>query len=218
MSYAATMPIESDVSLQDYFGGAFSGGDAYLRSTGAKDSLFERFVGKQEVAQEIRLPASEQAQKRANLRRMAAAARRESSSESTLMGHNLFERHEEFFERKIKSFLSLTDDWDGDGARAIPMPAIYASLNYMEEIKNSHLGLLTVGISPSPDGEVLIYWHSANAYAELNFDENGECTFCFGVGKKKIEVLEEHPNENIQIAEREIVKSVIAFLEKNFTK
>lgn len=218
MTSAATMPTELDLNFQDYFGIAFSNTDTYLKSTSPTESIFERIFSNSESPSELQLPSSEHARKRANLRRMASGGQQGSSNESFSIGHNLLGRHEEFFERKIKSFLSLTENWDGDGARAIPMPAIYSSLNYMEEIANFHLDMLAFGISPSPDGEVVVYWHSKDAYAELNFDENGECTFCFGVGEKQIEVLEEHPNEDSRVFERDTFKAVVSFLESHFIK
>lgn len=101
------------------------------------------------------------------------------------------EAHESRLESRIREFLSYSDDWDGDGAGEIPLPAIYESLNFLDEFRRRFPGNEPRSAAPSPDGEIAVYWHKPSGYAELNFDGTGRISMCWGYDTDEIELIEE---------------------------
>ena len=99
-------------------------------------------------------------------------------------------------ESRIKTFLSYREDWDGDGAKKIPMPAIYASLNFLNEFGRRFSGKEPRSAAPSPNGEIVLYWYGPTGYAEVNFDSEGKMSMCWSEGVNEMNLIEED-RENV---------------------
>ena len=93
-------------------------------------------------------------------------------------------------EKRIKEFFSLGKNWDGDGAEEIPENAIYASLNFLGELRYQLAGKEPSSAAPSPDGEIVLYWYGFNGYAEVNFDGSGNVTLCLVDEANEVQVIE----------------------------
>ncbi len=106
-----------------------------------------------------------------------------------------FDDHESALDSRIKSFLSYSEDWDGDGAREISPPTVYAALNFLDEFRWRFFGKEPCGAAPSPDGEIVVYWHGPEGYAEVNFDSEGNISMCWRAGKDEMNLIE--PDEEI---------------------
>jgi hypothetical protein len=134
------------------------------------------------------------------------------------ISHNASENSSKLsrIESRIRQFLSYTKDWDGDGAEDIPMAAIYSSLNFLDEAKRRFSGKEPESAAPSPDGEIVLYWHNSNGYAEVNFDRSGQVTLCWGDEENDIQVVEES-DENVSNFQGNRVWGALSdILEKNF--
>lgn len=111
--------------------------------------------------------------------------------DARLSSNQYFEDRASRLESRIREFLSYSEDWDGDGAGEIPLPAIYASLNFLDEFRRRFPGSEPRSAAPSPDGEIAMYWHNPAGYAELNFDGTGRISMCWGDNTDEIELIEE---------------------------
>lgn len=92
---------------------------------------------------------------------------------------------------KIISFKSLEQNWDGDGAEAIPESAIDASLKFSERICQFSRRNEPVSVAPSPDGEIAFYWNHCNGYAEVNFAGKRAVTLCWTDESEEMQLIEE---------------------------
>ena len=82
------------------------------------------------------------------------------------------------FLKELESFYILEENWDGDGANAIPEVAIDQAKKFLSEILHGHF-IQPTGVAASPEGEVLIFWRNDDEYIEANFFEDGGCIVCF---------------------------------------
>ena len=100
---------------------------------------------------------------------------------------------------RAREFTSFSDDWDGDGAKKIPTLAVLNSINFLNILENEFEGQQPNSIAPSPDGEVMIYWHRRGQvdYLEVNFDGAGTITLCFTDDNDKITLVEEDYGDQI---------------------
>ena len=89
---------------------------------------------------------------------------------------------------KAREFSSFTDRWDGDNAKRIPTISVLNAINFINVLENEFEGPRPTGIAPSPDGEVMIYWHNEGRhdYVEVNFDGNGSILLCTANDKNEI--------------------------------
>ena len=120
--------------------------------------------------------------------------------------------HETALESRIQEFLSYSHGWDGEEAKAIPEDAVYASLNFLNEVRSRLGNKEPNSAAPSPDGEIVLYWHSPYGYAEVNFVGNGCITFCWGEDDGDIEVMEEKFEVNFEPDQSPIWKALSKFL------
>ena len=117
----------------------------------------------------------------------------------------------------IISYLSLTDDWDGDGAYEIPQDAIYAALNYLDELAQVDLESPS-GVAPSPDGEVVLFWKDESGYAEINFGLGGQLTLCLENSPGNMQLIDENPDEYQTAVEGKVFRAISDYLGKHFPK
>jgi len=117
-------------------------------------------------------------------------------------------------ESRIKEFLSYTEGWDGDNAEEIPMNAIYSSLNFLNELTLHHSGKEPRSAAPSPDGEVVFYWHGSQGYAEVNFDGTGSLTMCWGDETTDMEVIEEDDENITESSKGRVWTALSTFLQE----
>ena len=93
-------------------------------------------------------------------------------------------------EKRVREFFSLGKNWDGDGAEEIPKNAIYASLNFLGELRHRLVGKEPSSAAPGPDGEIVLYWYGLNGYAEVNFDGSGNLSLCLVDEANEVQVIE----------------------------
>ena len=93
-------------------------------------------------------------------------------------------------EKRVRGFFSLGKNWDGDGAEEIPENAIYASLNFLGELRHQLAGKEPSSAAPSADGEIVLYWYGVNGYAEVNFDGAGNLSLCLVDEANEVQVIE----------------------------
>ena len=79
---------------------------------------------------------------------------------------------------RIENFQDHGDNWDGDGAREIPHVAIADAYEFVKTLQDALPSMPPTSVAPSPDGEVVVYWHRKPHYAEVNFDGSGEHMLC----------------------------------------
>ncbi|WP_146180743.1 hypothetical protein [Thalassorhabdomicrobium marinisediminis] len=140
----------------------------------------------------IAIAEYEHAVNRARLRELGRVEPNATAAPATRLWSNHYtEDQASRLESRVREFLSYSDDWDGDGAKEIPLPAIYASLNFLDEFRRRFSGSEPRSAAPSPDGEIAMYWHGPSGYAELNFDGSGRTTMCWGDESDEIELIEE---------------------------
>ena len=94
-------------------------------------------------------------------------------------------------ETRIRKFISYSRGWDGVDAKEIPKDAVVDSLNFLDHVKNRADYAQPDSAAPSPDGEIVLYWHRNNGYAEVNFAGNCSMTVCWGENGDDNEVIEE---------------------------
>lgn len=116
-------------------------------------------------------------------------------------------------ESRIKEFLTYTAGWDGDDAEEIPLDAIYSSLNFLNEVNLHFSGKEPKSAAPSPDGEVVLYWHSPHGYAEVNFDGTGSVSMCWGDPTTEMELIEEEDENIAEFGEGRVWKTLSGFLQ-----
>jgi hypothetical protein len=71
---------------------------------------------------------------------------------------------------ELMSYLTLSANWDGEGAVAISSDAVGNALDMLERVP-SVLGAPKPMVLPS--GEVALYWDHGDTYAEIGFDGTG---------------------------------------------
>lgn len=99
--------------------------------------------------------------------------------------------HQDRLRRKINDFRSFGPNWDGDGAREIPRSAIDAALKFLDILVQRANLPEPQNVSPSPDGEIVIYWKNSIVYAELNFKDYNFVILCWKEGFSDVELIEE---------------------------
>lgn len=119
-------------------------------------------------------------------------------------------------ENRIKKFLSFEDNWDGDGATRISERAVYSALDFLDVLKHTRPGRVPDSAAPSPDGEIVIYWHNPNSYVEVNFDGTPLLSLCWGDDKTEIELVEDdHGNLSDQV-DGQVWRTLESFLQQHF--
>lgn len=93
---------------------------------------------------------------------------------------------------KVKEFISLYENWDGDGAEEIPMGAVYSTLNFLSELRNRFVAREPTGVAPSPDGEIVVYWNGLSEYAEINFDGSEGLSMCWGFNDDELQFVKDN--------------------------
>ena len=112
---------------------------------------------------------------------------------------------------RIGTFSGLGDDWDGDGAKAIPDAAVQAATDSLKEFSGRGAGPKPTGIAPSPDGEVVIYWRSSTGYAEINFG-NHTLTICQKERNDSMRLVSEDMESASNPDTSEVWKSLTEFM------
>lgn len=207
MTSARTSPTVVEPSLLDIVNAAWPWRAFGEASAGQPRSLTESVVpgGKQWLrALDPLGQASSHATRKAELREVGSVVLNR-SAEPREWGHNFSVSVSNALESRLASFLSLLDDWDGEGARAIPKEAIFLALNYLREMLNTGYRLPTQ-VAPSPDGEVLLYWTTEDKYLELNFSEDGLITMCVHAEDDRVDVVEERSDVKEDVADASIYK------------
>ena len=88
------------------------------------------------------------------------------------------ENRQSGLEARVRSFRLLDDNWDGDNACNIPNAAIREALMFLKEFRQQFSGRNPDGAAPSPDGEIVLYWHGPSGYAEISFNGSGLASMC----------------------------------------
>ena len=119
-------------------------------------------------------------------------------------------------EVRLKEFLSYSDDWDGDGAKEIPSNAVIASLNFLDEVRRRFAGKEPSSAAPSPDGEIVLYWHSPAGYAEVNFFGSGKLSICWSYDSNEIQLIEEDDVSTVDLCKSRVWKTLSEFLDQRY--
>lgn len=77
---------------------------------------------------------------------------------------------------KLASFLDLEEDWDGEGALPIDHGSVRSAQRLIENycwlaLRTGHRGRVP-GVSPAPDGGVVLSWHHGRNKAMVIFHPN----------------------------------------------
>lgn len=206
------------LTIQDYFGANTTEQSIYSNYSEVVQSIFENAAFRREQSVQLFAPAFEHAKRRAKLRSLAHIDPANTTSETSSYLRNFDQSSESQLEGKVRSFLSLSDDWDGDGAKEIPLDAIYECLNFLNDYLSDQKLPRPSGLSASPDGEIVVYWHGPQAYAELNFAAQGEFSLCTGVGRGSIEVYERPLSETAQCFRASVINTAKDFLQGHFAE
>jgi len=116
---------------------------------------------------------------------------------------------------RVREFISYAEDWDGDGAEAIPMQAIYSTLNFLDEFRNRFIGWEPTSVAPSPDGEVVVYWHGLSGYAEINFDGDGGLSMCWSSNDDEIQLVKDEAQDASNPDASQVWETLSEFLGQN---
>lgn len=77
---------------------------------------------------------------------------------------------------KLESFLDMEEDWDGDGALLIDSGSVRSAQRLIEDYRRLALQQgypwNAPGVSPAPDGGVVLSWHRGRKKAMLIFHPN----------------------------------------------
>lgn len=162
----------------------------------------------------LTLSALAHARKRSNWRFLGEIDSSGTAEPEAVDKSNQYQDFSSRLDSRIREYLSFTHDWDGSGASEIPLDAIYASLNFVDQIRNVEGGREPKSAAPSPDGEVVLYWHRPSGYAEVNFDGSGNVSLCWGGGDDDMEFLEEG-YENFEVPkESRVWSTLLDFLDQ----
>ncbi len=160
----------------------------------------------------IKIADFQRATNQASLRRLGRTAPNATATPETRLMSNRYPDVVTKLEARIKEFLSYTEDWDGEGAKEIPMTAIYMSLNFLDEFRRRFSGDEPRGAAPSPDGEVALYWHGPAGYAEVNFDGGGGLSMCWSVGDEELQLIEEKVEDGAELVTSHVWATLSEFL------
>ncbi len=156
------------------------------------------------------------AKNRALLRRLGRTERNETAEPEARQLSNEYNDHTSRLEARIKEFLSYTPNWDGDSAKEIPLEAVYASLNFLDEVKRRFSGKQPRSAAPSPDGEIALYWHSPFGYAEVNFHAAGNVSICWGDETNEMRLVEEKDENIVEHDKSRIWETLSEFLDQRY--
>jgi hypothetical protein len=151
---------------------------------------------------------TEQALRRKAMRTLKTASQNVTSKPQLSAFSNQVSGAHAALDHRVRKFLSLDEDWDGDGARAIPEKAVYKCLNFLNDVKNWQ-SKSPNSVAPSPDGEILLYWHGPMGYAEANFDSSEEPYLYWSSDRHSADKavlgdddVENHNNEDVESLRR----------------
>ena len=100
--------------------------------------------------------------------------------------------------QKLISYTRLSDNWDGDGAKAPSQEAVKDALTFLDG-KPTDIPL------PYPEegteGDVGVYWDKSHAhvFAEVTFEGDGTCAY-FAVHGIPGAVTEKYGNDDVDVA------------------
>lgn len=154
------------------------------------------------------------AKNRADLRRLGVADARGTAEPEMFNLTNQYQPRTSHLDARIIEFLSYTEGWDGEDALEIPMDAIYSSLNFLGEVNRHFAGQEPKSAAPSPDGEIVLYWHSSDGYAEINFDGSGNLSMCWANGGQDVEVIEQEHGDIAELDKSGVWDALASFLQK----
>jgi hypothetical protein len=69
------------------------------------------------------------------------------------------------FDNQLLSFQKLGDDWDGLGAKALPMSLIASAVELAQTVQHDDFRL-PCQVVPGPDGEIILDWQGRGTYWE----------------------------------------------------
>jgi hypothetical protein len=110
-------------------------------------------------------------------------------------------------ENKVLKFLGHRVDWDGEEADPIPEAAVFQALNYIDMAEGAFMSSIPTGVAPSPDGEIVIFWSTQQAYIELNFDGSNQCVVCYRFDQNEMQ-------SHTDICDVELSNSTKSILER----
>ncbi|RWD45168.1 MAG: hypothetical protein EOS25_13325 [Mesorhizobium sp.] len=219
MSSSDTLRDERPISVFDWANAIQSQTmSGEVASNATNSSAFAKTIlkGPSEIRNAFSGSVSADAAKNFRWRTVRVTLPNQSAEPFATVGHNSGFPENSKLDRKVISYLSLSNDWDGDGAAAIPVDAIYRALNYLGEIRNLYGASEPTGAAPSPDGEVMLFWKNDDAYAELNFDKDGRCTLCYSTKPSDIETIDDAGEDKNAISDGNVFKTLLGYIEDNF--
>ncbi|MCC0035508.1 MAG: hypothetical protein H6887_09630 [Hoeflea sp.] len=215
---SSTLNAWSNVSLTDLLTKSedVNGVDKHVSNWIPKTSDSENERRYPFAAKGMMVTDTQHAFNRAGLRRLGRSKPNQTAEPEAQLTANHYHERASKLESRVREFLSCTADWDGDGAKEIPLSAVYASLNFIDEVKRHFPGMEPRSAAPSPDGEIALYWHSPNGYAEVNFDDSGKLSICWGDESDQMNFIEEE-NQNITGLDKNLVwKTLSDFLDQKY--
>ena len=149
----------------------------------------------------------------AGLRQVGRTEVNESAEPSARHSANEYPDRSTGIEERIRGFSLCSENWDGDSAKEIPLAAIYASLNFLDHVQHKFAGMEPNSAAPSPDGEVVLYWHGPNSYAEVNFGGDGKLSMCWADASNEIQLIEEDDESTVEPCKGRVWKALSEFLD-----
>lgn len=162
---------------------------------------------------EVAFAGIEHALERAELRQVGRTEANETAEPDARHWANEYPDRSTGIEERIRGFSLCSENWDGDGAKEIPQVAIYASLNFLDVVRHKFAGREPNSAAPSPDGEVVLYWHSPNGYAEVNFSGDGKLSMCWTDASNEIQLIEEDDESTVEPCKDRVWKALSEFLD-----
>lgn len=100
---------------------------------------------------------------------------------------------------ELRSYIDLSDDWDGEGAKAPSATAVKDTLTFLDRCPE---GIPSPRPDQGRDGEVGIYWDFAHSkvFVEATFEGNGKFAF-FAVQGTPSQILEKSGMDDVSVHE-----------------
>ena len=172
--------------------------------------------GRRRTAPKIAVTDVEHAWRRAGFRRIGRTRANETAEPDARHWANEYPDRSTGIEERIRKFSLCSENWDGDGAKEIPLMAIIASLNFLDDVRHKFTGRDPNSAAPSPDGEVVLYWHGPNGYAEVNFGGDGKLSICWADASNEIQLIEEDDESTVQPCKGRVWKALSDFLDQAY--
>lgn len=127
-----------------------------------------------------------------------------------------FERELSELERQVEVFLNYQEDWDEEGAARIPSDAVSSALRFLDVLRRQRPGRAPSGAAPSPDGEIVIYWHSPSNYVEVNFDGTEKLVLGWRSDSTEVNLVEDEEGDTSDQGKGRVWAELTSLLEKHF--